>query len=225
MNYLGKASLQGLLGVVLSLSGLAQSPLAVSEARASQRKGTKLVDVYYDLSGGTAPYSVALEGSLDGGVTWTLPVASVSGNVGGGVTAGTNRRVTWDAGADWSGQVSGNVQFRVNASDGAVLDGFALIPRGSFTMGRTSGDDDINAPPVTVTVSAFYIGKYEVTKELWDEVRAWGEQRLPGSACWRRKGSDAPCAFDQLVCDGEVVQCAEPEGWVDAVLHGRRCDL
>jgi formylglycine-generating enzyme required for sulfatase activity len=25
-----------------------------------------------------------------------------------------------------------------------------------------------------VQVSAFYMGKYEVTKELWDEVRAWG---------------------------------------------------
>jgi formylglycine-generating enzyme required for sulfatase activity len=41
-------------------------------------------------------------------------------------------------------------------------------------MGRTSGDTDSDAPPVTVTVSAFFIGKYEVTKALWDEVRVWG---------------------------------------------------
>lgn len=53
-------------------------------------------------------------------------------------------------------------------------DGFSLIPAGSFTMGRTSGDTDSNAPPVTVNVSAFYMGKYEVTKALWDEVRTWG---------------------------------------------------
>ncbi len=52
--------------------------------------------------------------------------------------------------------------------------GMALIPAGSFTMGRTSGDTDINAPPVTVNVSAFYMGKYEVTKEEWDEVKTWG---------------------------------------------------
>jgi formylglycine-generating enzyme len=50
----------------------------------------------------------------------------------------------------------------------------ALIPAGAFTMGRTSGDTDTNAPPVTVTVSAFYLGKNEVTKALWDEVRTWG---------------------------------------------------
>jgi formylglycine-generating enzyme required for sulfatase activity len=57
---------------------------------------------------------------------------------------------------------------------GPVPDGFALIPAGAFTMGRTSGDSESNAPPVTVTVSEFYIGKYEVTKLLWDEVSAWG---------------------------------------------------
>lgn len=50
----------------------------------------------------------------------------------------------------------------------------ALIPSGNFTMGRTTGDSDLtDAPPVTVNVSAFYMGKYEVTKALWDEVRTW----------------------------------------------------
>jgi formylglycine-generating enzyme required for sulfatase activity len=55
-----------------------------------------------------------------------------------------------------------------------TLTGFALIPSGSFTMGRTSGDTDSDAPPVTVNVSAFYMGKFEVTKAEWDEVRTWG---------------------------------------------------
>ncbi len=49
----------------------------------------------------------------------------------------------------------------------------ALIPAGVFQMGVTSGDTDWNAPDVSVTVSDFYIGKNEVTKALWDEVRAW----------------------------------------------------
>jgi len=56
----------------------------------------------------------------------------------------------------------------------AVPEGFSFIPAGTFTMGRTSGDTDPEAPPVTVTVSAFFMGKYEVTKALWDEVRIWG---------------------------------------------------
>jgi formylglycine-generating enzyme required for sulfatase activity len=48
----------------------------------------------------------------------------------------------------------------------------ALIPSGSFTMGDNL-EANPYAPPVTVSVGAFYIGKTEVTKALWDEVRSW----------------------------------------------------
>jgi formylglycine-generating enzyme required for sulfatase activity len=48
-----------------------------------------------------------------------------------------------------------------------------LIPAGAFTMGD-SLDGDSEAPTHTVTLDAYYIGKYEVTKAEWDEVRAWG---------------------------------------------------
>ena len=36
------------------------------------------------------------------------------------------------------------------------------------------GHDSLAIPVHTVQVSAFYMGKYEVTKEEWDAVRAWG---------------------------------------------------
>jgi formylglycine-generating enzyme len=158
------------------------------------------VDVYYKVSGGTAPYNVTLQGSADGGVTWTLPVTTVSGNVGAVSAAGTNRKVTWNAGADWTGQVSANVKFRVNVADAAVLDGFALIPAGSFQMGDQSnplvGYSD-EQPVHTVQVSAFYMGNYEVTKELWDEVRAWGLSNgyndIPeGNGSYPSKGTNHP---------------------------------
>jgi formylglycine-generating enzyme required for sulfatase activity len=55
----------------------------------------------------------------------------------------------------------------------AVPANFSLIPSGAFTMGRTSGDTDTDAPPVTVTVSAFVMQKTETTKALWDDVRTW----------------------------------------------------
>jgi formylglycine-generating enzyme required for sulfatase activity len=51
--------------------------------------------------------------------------------------------------------------------------GFSLIPGGSFTMGRTSGDTDNAAPSITVTVSPFYMQQTETTKAQWDEVRTW----------------------------------------------------
>lgn len=51
--------------------------------------------------------------------------------------------------------------------------GFSYIPGGSFTMGRTSGDTDANAPSITVAVNPFYLQQTETTKALWDEVRTW----------------------------------------------------
>jgi hypothetical protein len=51
--------------------------------------------------------------------------------------------------------------------------GFSLIPGGSFTMGRTSGDTDANAPSITVMVIPSYIQQTETTKAQWDEVRTW----------------------------------------------------
>ncbi|HED03169.1 MAG TPA: formylglycine-generating enzyme family protein [Candidatus Fraserbacteria bacterium] len=49
-----------------------------------------------------------------------------------------------------------------------------LIPAGSFQMGDSFNEGDVNERPVhTVTVSAFYMDKYEVTKGLWDDVANW----------------------------------------------------
>ena len=57
-----------------------------------------------------------------------------------------------------------------------AIEGFSLIPAGAFTMGNSvAADTDItDAPARTVTLDAFYMGKYEVTKSEWDEVRNWG---------------------------------------------------
>ncbi len=54
--------------------------------------------------------------------------------------------------------------------------GMALIPAGPFTMGNCmdprEGDTD-ELPLHDVFVSAFYMDRTEVTKALWDEVKAW----------------------------------------------------
>lgn len=53
---------------------------------------------------------------------------------------------------------------------------FALIPAGWFQMGDQSNprvEEPDERPVHSVYVSAFHMGKYEVTKELWDTVRAW----------------------------------------------------
>lgn len=155
-----------LLGIALP----AGATVAVSNVIAAQRPGTALVDIGYNLeSPGHAAVTVTLEASGDGGATWTLPVLTMSGDVGSGIAPGNGRTIVWDAGADWPGNISDQVRFRVTAEEE-----FVLIPGGEFTMGRTAGDTDGNAPPVTVMVSSFYLQKTEVTKAQWDKVRIWG---------------------------------------------------
>jgi len=55
----------------------------------------------------------------------------------------------------------------------AIPSGFALIPRGEFTMGDALVGN-VGDPQHKVNVSAFYMQKTEVSKAEWDEVRAWG---------------------------------------------------
>jgi formylglycine-generating enzyme required for sulfatase activity len=259
--------------LLLFLCGLASLHAAapvVSNISAAQRPNSRLVDITYDVAADFPTVSVSLQVSSNGGSTFVVPATTLSGAIGAGVATGTAKKITWDAGADWSGQYSTQMRFKVIADDGntaptisdiaaqtitegnntgalaftvgdaqtaagslsvsgsssnttlvpnanivfggsganrtvtvtpassqlgtatvtvtvsdgsltasdtflltVVPTGFALIPQGAFTMGD-SLDGDPEAPTRTVTLDAFYMGKYEVTKADWDEVRTWG---------------------------------------------------
>jgi formylglycine-generating enzyme required for sulfatase activity len=72
--------------------------------------------------------------------------------------------------------------------------GFVLIPGGTFTMGSPPDETDryVNeGPQHEVTVSSFYMAKYEVTqKEIFDEMGGWPGNGEPFSQ--RGKGDDYP---------------------------------
>jgi formylglycine-generating enzyme required for sulfatase activity len=164
-----------LTGILLCFVWCASESLraaTVSSVTFSQRTdGSKLVDVGYTLSGGSA--SVALGVSLDGGTAFT-PVASLTGDVGSAISAGTAKRIVWNAGADYPSAAYANVKVRVTA----LLDGaggtFAPIPGGTYRMGNLVGDADIaDAAPVSVTLSPFYMAVNDTTKAQWDVVRTW----------------------------------------------------
>jgi len=142
----------------------------VSNIRAAQRAETGLVDIDYDLAGDVGAFTVTLEASADGGATYALPVLTVTGDVGSGVSAGNDLRITWDAGMDWDDRHSDQVRFRVTATN---TEGFTGIPAGSFTMGSPTdeqgrGGDEIEHP---VTVSAFSMKQTEVTWADWNAAR------------------------------------------------------
>jgi formylglycine-generating enzyme required for sulfatase activity len=160
--------------VALLAATLHAAAPVVSNLSASQRAGTKLVDIVYDVAADTSSVDISLEVSSDGGSSFTVPATSLSGAIGAGVAVGTGKTITWDAGADWNQQSSSTMRFKVTADDGVeapAIPGMAYIPGGSFQMGDAL---DGMSPVVTVNVSAFYMGQYEVTKAEWDEVRTWG---------------------------------------------------
>jgi len=265
-----------LLFLLCCLGSLHAAAPVVSNISAAQRANSRLVDITYDVAADFPTVSVSLQVSSNGGSTFSVPATTLSGAIGAGVTTGTAKKITWDAGADWSGQYSTQMRFKVIADDGnsaptisdiaaqtitagnntgaiaftigdaqtaagslsvsgsssnttlvpnanivfggsgadrtvtvtpassqtgtatitvtvsdgslsasdtllltvnsAAPAGMALIPQGAFTMGNsmTADTDNTNAPTRTVTLDAYYMGKYEVTKAEWDEVRTWG---------------------------------------------------
>jgi sulfatase modifying factor 1 len=163
-----------LLCLFLSCGFSASAAPSVTNVSFAQQPGTRLVSVSYDLAGGTC--SVSLLVSNDNGATYNVPVKSVTGAVGNGVTSGTGKQITWDAGTDWAGQYSNQIKVRVRAWDMSSDAGmtFAPIPGGTYQMGNLIEDSDItNAGAVTVTLSPYYMAVHPTTKAQWDTVRTW----------------------------------------------------
>jgi formylglycine-generating enzyme required for sulfatase activity len=73
-------------------------------------------------------------------------------------------------------------------SEAAIPSEFVLIPAGGIQVGDTFGDGASDERPVFTlyNIDAFSIGRYEVTKSLWDDLRAWsitnGYTNLPTGA-------------------------------------------
>ena len=154
------------------------TPPVVSNVRASQRPGTKLVDIYYDVSDPDGDLQhVEVMMSSDGGLTWTIPCVTLSGDVGPNVSPGNDRHVVWNAGADWNGNFVPSTKARVTAFDGTTPPappGMVYIPAGVFQMGDNFEEGHSQELPVhNVLVSAFFIDRYEVYRELWLQVHAW----------------------------------------------------
>ncbi|MDA7666562.1 formylglycine-generating enzyme family protein [bacterium] len=105
-------------------------------------------------------------------VASTVPDGAItSDKLGSGLTLGGTTSGTF------SGDGSGLTNIPASAIVSTVSPaGMVLIPGGEFAMGRQSGDGQSDELPVhTVMVSAFYMDKFEVTKALWDDVKAYAD--------------------------------------------------
>ena len=170
-----QASIDRTVESYFCVTQLARSGLSLTNVVATQRAGTGLVDIFYDLSDlyeGAASVTVLV--STDGGVTYHAAAASFSGDVGTGIIPGTGRHIVWNVGADWASVSNGNVRIKIVVDRSVAASDMALVPTGSFNMGDAMSEGLGSESPVhAVNLSGFYIGRYEVTKGLWDDVAQW----------------------------------------------------
>jgi len=134
------------------------------------------VTISYDLASASAlTNAVGVSISTNAGATFFSTCTNFTGAVGNNVATGTAKLILWSAREDTLPiGIYSNTRVRVWASDS-----MALIPAGPFQMGSNSfadgfGNDPSDASPRhTVTLSAFYMDKYEVTSQQWFAVRNW----------------------------------------------------
>ena len=162
-----KRSLSLLLA--LAAMGVAAQEARVENVRAAQRPRSNVVEVFYDLvapEGGVYEVALAIGG---GGVE--PPLSTLSGDWGPDVIPGRNKRIEWDAGADWAQHVGSNFVATVTATrsdeDTGPSAGMVRIP------GGTNAGVDPDFGPYSLTVEPFYMDRTEVTYAHWKRVYNW----------------------------------------------------
>ena len=154
---------KAILQIFLALLCLSAQAQKVSNIRAEQR-GQDIV-VLYSLET-TSPCEVSLLLSQDNGITWGSPLKNVSGDVGKNIAAG-EKQINWKVLEEREQLVGDKIRFKVVASGKKSLEPeMIFVEGGTFQMGSTSGESD-EKPVHSVTLSAFNIGKYEVTQAQW----------------------------------------------------------
>lgn len=129
---------------------------------------THAADVrFFRITGPTSTVITAL--SADGTVMWTNNEVGVTCAVESAYSTGLDP--IWERYSQVT--VTSSVT-RLRIIDPNPPAGMVLIPAGSFAMGDAFGEGDSEEfPQHTVNVSPFYMDIYDVTKALWDEVKAF----------------------------------------------------
>jgi hypothetical protein len=103
----------------------------------TERAGAGIVRVVYDLDGAAgALFSVSLEASTDGGRTFAIRPSAVTGDVGAGVSPGTNKTIAWDTTKDVEELQLERFVFRIVVSGGGQP---AASPAGAATPTPPAG--------------------------------------------------------------------------------------
>lgn len=148
----------------------AVSPSVTNVQAFQQQNAGRKVEIDYTLTDpDSSSVHVTVTISTDNGVTYTITPSIATGDIGW-VRTGGRRTIIWDAKAQYPTGKWTACKAKVTADDstGGVYPGQMIyIPAGSFLMGN-NGDEPYSYPQEfpqhSVALSAYYIGKYEVTR-------------------------------------------------------------
>ena len=157
--------------ILLPITAAFAAAPEVSNIRANQRAGTKLVDIYYDVTDAeNDPLTVAVQISSNAGSSWNIPARTLTGDVNFNVTPGANNHIVWNAGADWNRNYTTQGKVRILADDAPTTPPVATM---AFVPAGFSRPGFANWVFEDVYTSAFFMDKTEVSKSLWDTVYNW----------------------------------------------------
>ncbi|HSV27678.1 MAG TPA: formylglycine-generating enzyme family protein [Sedimentisphaerales bacterium] len=158
--------LRACFSLVVALTAAANTAPVVGDITAAARTdGSGIVDIACAVSGsGNDRCAITAQVSSDGGSMWTntLSAGALSGALANVSPEGCT--ITWASKADLPGVSGSNNRSQATANDRRPPADMVLIPGGTFQMGDSfneGGDDE--RPVHTVTLSPFYMGRYEIT--------------------------------------------------------------
>lgn len=154
--------------IIFSWLCLSVQAQKISNIRAEQL-GQEIV-VFYSLETSSA-CEINLLISQDNGATWGVPLKNVRGAVGSNISSG-DKQITWKVLEDRESLVGDRIKFKVVASKLPLKPKeiwepeMVFVQGGIFQMGSNFGE--LNERPIhSTSLSAFYIGKFEVTQAQW----------------------------------------------------------
>jgi len=187
-----------LMLVALAESAFAVSPSVTNVQAFQQQNAGRKVEIDYTLTDPDSPtVYVTVTISTDNGATYTMTPTLTTGDIGW-VRPGGRRTIIWDAKTERPQEKWANCKAKVTADDstGGVYPGQMIyIPAGSFLMGNNGHEPysySNELPQHSVTLSAYSIGKYEVTRgeyRAFMNAGGYSHQAWWSSAGWTWKGS------------------------------------
>ncbi len=150
-----------------AVGSLLATPPEITNVKASQRDGTKLVDITYDAADADGDLlKIRVEISDNDGKVYSVPAFTFTGDIGEGVAPGSGKKIVWDAGKDWDGEYSDQMRVKIFAVDAKGFPGMEWgneIPPGGFLLGQDGGAEG-SGPSRHVNIPwSYWLSKYEVT--------------------------------------------------------------